>query len=223
MRARAPMAGFRAPKGFSLLEALVTLVIIALVVALLMQGLLQVLAMRARLADHDTRVTAALLHERWFRDSIGAAVADVPSGPAPFRGDEARARLLSASPLLGDGLVPVEWRVARDAEGVALVYAQGERELAVLSEGLVDARFDYLGSDGEWHEQWPLGVDRADAGALSGVDAASASVEALPRVLRLRAEMRDGERIEWWVGIAADPRLPLLLRQAEGVPGAGTL
>jgi len=204
-----------ASKGFSLLEALVTLVIIALVVALLMQGLLQVLAMRTRLAAHDTRVTAALLHERWFRDSVGAAVADVAQGIAPFRGDASSVRMLSAAPLLDDGLVPVEWRIERSADGVALIYAQGERELTVLAEGLVDAGFDYLGSDGGWHEQWPL--DAATAAAVP------ASTPPLPRALRLRVELRDGRRIEWWAGITASPRLPPLLLEVGEVPDADTI
>lgn len=222
MRAKCSIRPARSMQGFSLLEALVTLVIIALVVALLMQGLLQVLAMRARLADHDTRVTAALLHERWFRDSVGAAVADLPRGLAPFLGERDSARMLSASPLLDDGLVPVEWRIERGVGGFALVYAQGERELPVLSDGLVDARFDYLDAEGEWHEQWPLDADTDDP-TSSAAASTTANADALPRAMRLRAETRDGQRLEWWAGIAADPRLSPLLRQAEEVPSAGTL
>lgn len=192
-------------RGFSLLEALVTLVIVSLVATVLMQSLLYVLGMRERVLRVDREGRTAVLHERWFRDSVGAAIADRPDGRSPFVGDASVLRFLSLSPLQGQGAWPVEWRLDEGQGGQrALNYAQGEDAWPVLPPVLGDARFEYLDGRGQWHPGWPL-ESRPD--------------EALPRAVRLAA-LRDGRPLVWWVAVSAGPGLPPTLRFQEEAPGA---
>jgi prepilin-type N-terminal cleavage/methylation domain-containing protein len=192
-------------RGFSLLEALVTLVIIALVATVLMQSLLYVLGMRERVLRIDRDARTSALHERWFRDSVGAAVADRVDGASPFVGDASSVRFLSQSPVTGEGVWPIAWRLDRADEGPrSLTYAQGADAWRVLPPALLDARFDYLDHRGVWHATWPV---------------ESRPEEALPRAVRLVAS-RDGRPLLWWVTIAAGPRLPPSLQFQEEAPGA---
>lgn len=192
-------------RGFSLLEALVTLVIVSLVATVLMQSLLYALGMRERVLRIDREGRTGQIHERWFRDSVAAAVADRPDGVSPFVGDATSLRFISQSPLDGVGTWPVAWRLEDRAQGLqALVYAQGGDEWTVLSSGLSGARFEYLDGRGEWHAAWPLDA-RID--------------EFLPRAVRLAAA-RDGRPLVWWVAVSAGPGLPPALRNQEEAPGA---
>ena len=192
-------------RGFSLLEALVTLVIVSLVVTVLMQSLLYVLGMRERVLRADREGRTAALHERWFRESVASAVGDRPQDASPFRGDSRGLSFLSHSPLRGPGLAPVAWRLVEASRGRAgLDYAQGDATWPVLPQALEGAAFAYLDSRGEWHDAWPL-ESRPD--------------EALPRAVRLSAT-RDGRPLLWWVAVAAGPGLLPTLRLIEEAPGA---
>jgi prepilin-type N-terminal cleavage/methylation domain-containing protein len=192
-------------RGFSLLEALVTLVIVSLVATVLMQSLLYAMGLRERVLRVDREGRTGVLHERWFRDSVAAAVADRPDGASPFVGDAASVRFLSQSPLDGVGARPVAWRLEDDVRGLkALVYAQAGDEWTVLSSTLSEGRFEYLDTRGEWHTAWPLEA-RAD--------------ELLPRAVRLTAA-HNGRPLLWWVAVSAGPGLTPALRNQEESPGA---
>lgn len=192
-------------RGFSLLEALVTLVIVSLVVTVLMQSLLYVLGMRERVLRVDREARTAALHERWFRDSVGAAIGDRPDGARPFAGDASGLRFLSHVPLEGQGVHPVSWRLVQAPDGrFALEHEQGGRRWLMLPPALEGAAFDYLDSGGAWHSRWPL---------------ESAPAAALPRAVRLAA-IHDGKPLVWWVAVAAGPGLPPTLRFLEEMPGA---
>lgn len=192
-------------RGFSLLEALVTLVIVSLVATVLMQSLLHVLGMRERMLRADREGRTAVLHERWFRDSAAAAIGDRPDGAMPFAGDASGLRFLSHAPLEGQGVLAVSWRLVQAPDGrFALEYEQSGRRWPVLPPALEGAAFDYLDSRGTWHAGWPL---------------ESAPDAALPRAVRLAAT-RDGKPLVWWVAVAAGPGLPPTLRFLEEMPGA---
>lgn len=192
-------------RGFSLLEALVTLVIVALVATVLMQSLLHVLGMRERVLRADREGRTAALHERWFRDSVAAAIGDRPGTEGAFRGDASGLRFLSQAPLAAEGALPVAWRLVEAEDGrTALVYAQGDHDWPVLDPALRDAAFEYLDARGAWHEAWPL-EDHPD--------------EVLPRAVRLAA-MRDDRPLLWSVAVSAGPGLPPALRVQEEMPGA---
>lgn len=185
-----------AAHGFTLLEALVTLVIVSLIVATLMQALTQALSMRTALIRYQRETREAALQEMWFRDSIAGAVADLPDASGPLRGDGRRLSLPTLAPLEGMGLHRVEWRLQPVDGGDALIYRDARSgELAVLAGPLREAKFEYRGSGAGWSAEWDPAEDD----------------DTLPRMVRFSASgpLRD---VDWIVPILAAPRAPEMLR-----------
>lgn len=179
-------------RGFSLLEALVTLVIITMIMAVLTQALVYVLGIHSRLLDHESRGRTALLHEQWFRESVSAALADRESGIGPFRGDGKGFSLLSAGALQSAAGARVAWRLVESEGGRTLEYVEEGNVTAMMVEGLEDAHFTYCDHKGRWHDRWP---------------ASEAPGEFLPRLVALHGE-ESGKSWTWWVAITASPELP---------------
>lgn len=193
-------------RGFTLLEAMVTIVILAMVFALLMQALVQVLGLRERVLRHERDARVAALHERWFRESVGAALADLPRFGPPFSGDASGFRLVTAEAPRTSTFGVVRWRAMPSPRGLRLELVEERGEWAVLAPGLDTIRFAYLDARGEWHTSWPQ---------------PSQPGELLPRAVRLAAEGQ-GERWHWQVPIAAAATLPPVLAAweevADGLP-----
>ena len=72
--------------GFTLLEAIVTLIIVSMLVTVLMNALSQSLALRARMLRLQGEARRMLLQEAWFRDSLGGVQMTTAawSAPQPF-------------------------------------------------------------------------------------------------------------------------------------------
>lgn len=197
----------RRSQGFTLLEAIVTLVIASLIVVVLMQALQQSLALRTRLLRHERESRMATLQEAWFRDTVSAAVHDLPDAMGAFRGDPAGFGLVSAAPLGDQGIASVRWALEPVEGGAALVYSDPAwTRMPVLPGPLDDARFDYLDANGEWVDAWEPPEPDPDAPPGFHKD-----LVVLPRMVRLRARTRGGE-LTWLAPILAEPHPTMLLR-----------
>lgn len=189
----------RVQAGFTLLEMIVTLVVVSLIVIVLMQALQQALGLRTRLLRFERETRMATLQEEWFRDSVSAAVVDLPDALGPMQGDAAAFAMVSAAPLQGTGPARIGWTLrSGGSDGVqALVYAgAGAQPLRVVT-GLRDAAFSYLGADGRWRPTWKQ-EDNAP----------------LPRMVRLEATTGVGHLL-WLVPIASDGRERRILRPEQ--------
>ncbi|MFZ4791966.1 MAG: prepilin-type N-terminal cleavage/methylation domain-containing protein [Candidatus Competibacteraceae bacterium] len=168
--------------GFTLLEMLVTLVIVSLLMALLMQTLLYALQLRTRILEQQWQQQAVVLQEYWFRSSSAALAPGKKDRPeVVFAGDRTGFQGLSLAPLLGDLGVPIriEWRLETDAKGVTLRYRQGEDSpgwIIAQWEG-AQAGFGYRDEAGQWGERWP-------PSALA-VSATEPGLPQLPTAIRL--------------------------------------
>lgn len=205
--------------GFSLLEVLVTMVIVALIVTLLMQGLSQALDLRTRLLRHHQLAVVAGLQEQWFRDTVSAAMADLPDALGGMVGSADALEFVTSGALGGQGLQRVRWSLVPVAGGWSLHYSDPRLpELVVIEGPLADASFSYLGSDSrEWEDRWePPPADQPVA--MDGLEGSRADSEALPVMVRLRAEGATGP-LYWLVPVWADPAMPVLLR--PDAPGSG--
>lgn len=190
----------RRQAGFSLLEAIVTLVIFSMLVTLLMQSLQQALGVRERVFVHQRWSRIDALQARWFRDSIESAITN-PDVPADrFEGDGERLRLVSQSPLEGHYAAVVEWSLKRRQGGYYLHYRTAEWQGLVVMEGpLRQAAFAYLDADGQWRSKWaPAPADRLR----------------LPRAVRLLAETGNGP-LAWLVTLPVEKSPPSLLLPKE--------
>lgn len=194
----------RSVRGFSLLEAIVTLVIVALIVTLLMQALGQSLDLRARLLRHQRLATVASLQEQWFRETVSSAMGDLSDGLGRMAGTTDRLELVTPGPLGDGGLQRVKWWLQPVEGGQALHYADSTwPDLVVVAGPLQEAGFTYLDGAQEWSDLW-----EPEAGA----------VEILPRMVRLQARTATGE-MHWLVPIAANPRQPGYLRPQSAADG----
>lgn len=186
--------------GFTLLETIVTLVIVSLMVALLMQALSQVLNLRQRVLRLQAEARTAALQERWFRESLQGAIADLPDALGEFEGDPNRLEFPGVALLDDDGIGRVRWEIVGNAGRLALVHHGPTGEPMVVVAGpLSSARFDYRGTDGTWRPQWlPQGTEPG------GAEQDAVEPEAMPRLVRFRAQARSGD-IHWLVAVPADP------------------
>ena len=144
-----------AERGFTVLEAIVTLVIFAMLVTLLMQSLQQALRVRERVFLHQQATRVDELQSIWFRDSINAAIAAPLGEGEGFEGAPDRMRMLTHASLDGFGMQPVEWSLRRREGGDALHYTGPGRSDVVAMEGpLRAAAFSYMNAKGEWQQHW---------------------------------------------------------------------
>ena len=187
--------------GFTLLEMLVVLVLVALVVGLLFEGLGRVADLRLRLARHlDSALDSAIVAS-WFRSSVTAMLPDQDGATNAFRGGPAEMSGLTLQPLdqPTGAVVAFGWRLAPEPSSglVRLSYrgADGRwREISAWPGS--GARFLYAGPDGEWREEWPppLGAGRTPLGRVVEMRQPQ-----LPRFVRLEG----GSGPEAWSTAAA--------------------
>lgn len=190
--------------GFTLLEAIVTLIIVSMLVTVLMNALSQSLALRARMLRLQGEARRMLLQEAWFRDSLGGAQPPTKRVEADgFLGTASEVSFVSAAPLVANGSTRVDWKLLRDQNGrVALHYSDPVvGDLEVVSGPLNDASLSYMGSDGgQWQQEW-RSTAPDDATALSPT-----GTGVLPRLVRFQATTETGRRLHWLVYLPADLR-----------------
>lgn len=196
----------RASAGFTLLEMVVTLVLVSLLVAVLMQMLGQALSVRTRLLHYQQTMRLSYLKEGWFRDVVAASQLDDSDGFPPLRGSSVELSHVSAMPLQSGGLARVRWQLRFDGQGKAsLYYAEGDSEpLQILEGPLEQARFSYRGASGEWVEQWDSGPVVPPTGVASRVG--------LPLVVRFQAQTNNGQLL-WLVPLMVDGAMPSMSEQ----------
>lgn len=190
--------------GFTLLEAIVTLVIVSLIVAVLMQALGQALNMRTRVLHYQRESRLASLQEQWFRDTVGSAVSDLPDAFGRLRGSAGSLELVTPAALGGGGLQRIRWSLRPVPGGHALHYHDATWADGVVVAGpLQNAAFAYLGRNGDWLREWE---PAEDANIL------------LPRMVRLEGMTTSGPLL-WLVPITADPAPPVRLETEDATRG----
>lgn len=150
----------RDQRGFTLVEMLVVLVLMALVAGMVFEGLGRVADLRLRLARHLDGALDSAIVGSWFRSSIAALLPDKDGAPNAFRGGPREMSGLTLQPLdqPTGAAVPFAWRLAPDpASGLVRLSYRGAddawREVAAWTG--TGARFLYAGPDGEWQDEWP--------------------------------------------------------------------
>lgn len=189
MTTRLPPAPRRSNTGFSLLEAIVTLVIVSLLVTVLMQALGHSLNLRERLLRFQGEARVAALQEAWFRETIAGAQPD-EGGLGTVEGTEETLAYATPAPLVAKGMSRVFWRIESDAEGSSLHYADpATKDMVVIAGPLRHATFAYLDHEGNWQREWKPGPE---------------AVEPLPLLVRFQASTTKGS-LYWLVPLIADP------------------
>lgn len=198
-------AARRNARGFTLLETVVTLVIVSLLVATLMQALGHALNLRTRLLRVQGESRTELLQEAWFRETVGAAQADLDDAMGGMQGGRDSLAYASSMPLASPGASRVRWWLQDDGKGTALHYSDADAsDLVVVPGPLKAATFAYLDRAGSWHDEWKPASD---------------DTERLPRLVRFDAQTSKG-RLYWLVPLLADP-IPQELMRPDQLMGEG--
>jgi hypothetical protein len=165
----------RAP-GFTVVELLVVLVIVALIGVVLMTGLERILDIRLRLAAFLDGTDAPTLVADWFRGSVKAMVADAETGRDRFSGTPRSLAGLSLAPLNGTAGVPtrVTWEVDYEAAAgrTYLRYRNEDAAPMTIASWPGDyGGFRYCGADLKCYGTWPADKNSTQLPALVRLDA----------------------------------------------------
>jgi general secretion pathway protein J len=163
-----------AQRGFTLLEMLVVLVLVALISTLLLEGISQVLLLRERFLGVLQRTQQGAVQAYWFRSSVAGLLPDYPTerpdivfqarSPQLFEGQSDTLSGLTLAALDANGGVPTpfSWRLLRANQQTTLQYQNqaGEYWTVMVWPG-EQGEFRYQDKAGKWYEQWPpaLGLE----------------------------------------------------------------
>jgi prepilin-type N-terminal cleavage/methylation domain-containing protein len=165
-------------RGFTLVEMLVTLVVVGLVGTLLWQALAQVAQLETRLADGRALADADRLRRAWVQQAL-AGIATGPLGtPQALTGTpDTLSSFTTLPPWPGaGGLERMTLRLASERQdGQVYVTLTAAADSSAAGGGVDEAptalwrwpgegRFEYLSADGQWLPRWPTA---ATAGAGS--------------------------------------------------------
>ena len=188
-------------RGLTLVELLVTLLLVSLLGTLLVQSV-SFFAARYEAVQRVARQAArADMQQRWFAASVRGLVPEgVPArrfegGPATFKGT-------TLAPLEAPSGLPVvvQWRIAAAANGNSAVgYAEaGGPHRRVLARPQPLA-FQYADAARAWHNRWPpASTAEARRSARAADDVAA---EWIPSQVRLVA----GQQVVWLASVDATP------------------
>ena len=150
------------PRGFTLIEILVVLVITGFVVAILLQALHQVFRLQTLFGSEIFDTQRGAMYTGWFRQSINGLMPDFPDGKQKFTGEPRTMSGLTLFPLNESTGTPVSfvWRLEFNSRtGETGLYFDGGGQQVSAQPILVwqgnDARFIYIDAKSEPHESWP--------------------------------------------------------------------
>jgi prepilin-type N-terminal cleavage/methylation domain-containing protein len=188
----------RLPRGFTLLEMLVTLVIVALVATILAQALGQLARIERLLDGGQLRSASATLRAEWARTALESLQPGTQESEKMRGAARELQGLSSAVPMLhGVGTAQMQLRlVASDDRSSTRLELRlmGSDEAAVVLHSWPgsDGQFFYLDRQGAWLDHWPAEV----TGGVSSIS--SITNPPLPRAVMLRTGAQ-----AWGVLIAA--------------------
>jgi prepilin-type N-terminal cleavage/methylation domain-containing protein len=196
-------AGVGRDRGFTLLEMLVTLSLLAMVSAVIWQAMHQVLRVEQLMQSSGVEGQLGTVRREWVRGLIEAALPETFGAPRRFVGDERQLTLASAEALNLPGLRSAEvvLRIESDTSGDThrLILADkpaaagadlGQRvepeghRIELLSWHGRAGSLRYLDFRGQWQDHWPLAPEFTASQIANDDDLLRAARAALPRLPR---------------------------------------
>src|SRR5690606_36177901 len=139
----------------TLLETVVTLVIVSLLVTMLMKALSHALSLRTRLLRVQQESRTEMLQEAWFRETVAAAQDDLDDAMGSMEGDARSLAFASMMPLASPGMSRVRWWLDGGADGVSLRYSDATaNDLVIVAGPLQAGAFAYMDHAGALHDEW---------------------------------------------------------------------
>lgn len=146
----------RLESGFTLMEALVVLVITSLAVGVMFQMLSGYRIARERISAQASGLGRDALFRGWFMDSVHGLI---PVEAAPLEGGPERFEGTTLNPLVAPAGAParVEWTLGADESGMWTVrYKEdGVEQWSLPLKGSARPHFAYYTEDGRETRTWP--------------------------------------------------------------------
>ncbi len=145
-------------QGFTLLEMLVVLILVAFISTLILQGFSFIFQLRSRFLLQLDDLQQGTIQEHWFRSSTAAIVTDYHDGEHIFKGEE---RELSGLTLVAlDAMIGIPtsfaWQLKYEEGNMVLWYKNAKGEYWEVARWINDeGYFRYMAKNGEWYTQWP--------------------------------------------------------------------
>jgi general secretion pathway protein J len=145
--------------GFTLIEVLVVLILVAMVSGILFQALERAYRLQNRFGSELFKVQQGQMAADWYRQAVQGLYPDQPEGQNIFRGKSQEFSGLSSNPL-GDSYgtpTPITWKIREGQEDgtTELVYGEEKKETPVLIWRTSQARFKYMDAVQASHDSWP--------------------------------------------------------------------
>lgn len=145
--------------GFTLVEMLVTLVLMALVSSLLWQALATAAQLEARLERTRTLSNDDRLRRAWIELALAGVMTGADGDPVRFKGGAERLSAYTSMPPWPGSLGPevMTLELERDAQGRRLLARRpgNDKPLELWRWEGASGGFDYLDAAGNWIETWP--------------------------------------------------------------------
>jgi prepilin-type N-terminal cleavage/methylation domain-containing protein len=146
-------------RGFTLVEMLVTLAMVALVSSLLWQALATVAQIEGQLGRTRTLSSDDQLRRAWVEQALAGVMTGPQGDPVRFSGLNTRLSAYTTMPPWPGSLGPERMvlELERDGDGQRLIARRPGTELPMelWRWAGAEGRFDYLDAGGDWHEVWP--------------------------------------------------------------------
>nr|WP_295784909.1 type II secretion system protein [Rhodoferax sp.] len=182
----------RIQRGFTLIEMLVVLIMVAMISSVLFQALERSYSLQRRFGTELFKVQQGQMATDWYRQTVQGLYPDQLGASNTFHGDASSFSGLTTNPLGDDhgAPTPFQWTLVihPDRNNTELTYRDSGPPTTLLTWRGTDAKFVYLDEQQVTHDRWPppLGL-----------------FPQLPRQIHVEAK-DDGERIS----IFASPRGP---------------
>ncbi len=187
-------------RGFTLLEALVVLMISSLITLILLQIFLYLLNLNQRIVVQRDNQPIYFLQEMWFRQTTEAIIAQYTDIQSPyiFKGNAEQFSGMTIASLTHESGVPYgfSWQLVRENDKTILRYQDemGQNWDIMHWQGTV-GEFHYIDYDGQSRNEWSLETNSA---VLN--ENPFAVIPQLPVAITLTAEQQR-QPVLWWVKI----------------------
>jgi general secretion pathway protein J len=152
--------------GFTLMEMLVTLMLVSFTTMLMFQMLGSYRIANQRVQAQSGQIDRRALFQAWFRDSVNGLYADKDLA---FDGSAIRFSGTTLNPLYASEGAPtvIEWQLARGDTQMEVVYLEnGVERWRQSLEGSDDAHFAYVDADDKVQDGWPPKLGKRTPGEL---------------------------------------------------------
>jgi prepilin-type N-terminal cleavage/methylation domain-containing protein len=155
------------PKGFTLLEMLITLMIVSLVAGIVWQAMGQLVRVERLLEQGQMQSLAQAVRAEWVRSALASLLPGSPKTHDRFQGSATALRGISAEAPVwpAPGLALLQLRLQYDPAGnTTALQIQGEvspagnatdRYTTLLSWPGREGKFSYLDEKNQWQDAWP--------------------------------------------------------------------